>query len=83
MRACGEVISPERIQQVLIAGEGLHELQLLLLLCKRIFRKHAAHLVKHADFRFFQRDIGKGRQRVREITVDHYLASGHSRRQLA
>jgi hypothetical protein len=61
MRAGGEIISPQRIQHVLIAGEGLHHLQLLVVLGKGIFGEHAAHLVEHAGLGFFERNGGQRR----------------------
>ena len=83
MRAGREIISPQRVEQVLIAGEGLNDLQSLVVLGKRIFGEGAAYLVEHPGFCFLQRNFGERRQLASKIAVNHHFSPRHARRDLA
>ena len=78
MRAGRKIVAPKRIQQILVARECQCRVQLPLVLGERIFGEGAAHLIHHAGFYLFQRDVGQGRQLAREIAVDHDPPARHS-----
>ena len=84
MRAGREIIAPQRIEQILVAGEGQLHVELLLVLALKGFGvNELLHLVHHARLRFLQRNVGQRRQRAGKISVDHHLPRRHLRRDLA
>ena len=78
-----KIVSPQRIQQVLIAGKGHLRVDLPFLLGKGVAGERATQLVHHARLHFFQRNFSQGRQPARQIRVDHHLARRHAQREPA
>ena len=77
VRAGREIVAPQGVEQILVAGEGDRRIELLFFLREGILREGATQLVEHAWLRLLQRNVHQRRQASGEVAVDHHLPSRH------